>query len=246
MNKFLVLSISTLFISTFANAEQKPKYLAAVSNKSVVETKVTGSEPRQSNVKLGILGGLTLGNLNLNANDPQTASNLDKAGKGNRKGFAGGVGFDFNLSEMFSLEPELLYIQQGTTFSYNEDGEDFSIVMQTDYLELPVLAKLKMGSRAANISLFAGPYASLLVHKNVHMSDTFQEKTREKDQTVDNYKDFDVGFHSGIGGEFAVAPALSVLVNARYVHGLLNLNKKDDGTIKTRSFLFMTGLAIGL
>ncbi|HLT52608.1 MAG TPA: porin family protein [Flavobacteriaceae bacterium] len=106
-----------------------------------------------------------------------------------RNGFALGFFAEYNLSPSFAIAPELQYSAEGAK------DEEFRV----DYLNLPVLFKVKLGERFA---IGVGPQASLKIH-----------------EFEDGYKNF---VFSGVGGvEFMVSDVL--FLDARFNYGFMNI-----------------------
>jgi len=75
----------------------------------------------------------------------------------NKVGFVGGIFIAFNLSHSLSIQTEVLYTMKGagleeTTVDGTVEGKLYG-----DYLEIPVLLKLKFLSGGIQPFLFAGP-----------------------------------------------------------------------------------------
>ncbi len=57
-------------------------------------------------------------------------------------GFIVGAAFDYQINEMFSVQPELLFHQKGSKYKYDLSGEKYEESITTNYIELPVLVKV--------------------------------------------------------------------------------------------------------
>ena len=78
-------------------------------------------------------------------------------------GFQGGVGLDFKLGDVFSLEPILRYNQKGYGFENSFDwapGVTFTekYSLRLHYLELPVMANFNTEVGDINLVYSVGPY----------------------------------------------------------------------------------------
>src|SRR5687768_5060116 len=92
----------------------------------------------------GVKAGINISNLSTN--------NTDGVEPENRTGFIGGVFVTLPVSGIFAIQPEVLVGMQGAKFT--EDGE--SAKLQLNYLQVPVLARIKAGS-ASPVSFLVGP-----------------------------------------------------------------------------------------
>lgn len=77
-------------------------------------------------------------------------------------GITGGVSLSLTLSETLSLQPELVYIQKGASYKFEEpigDGilETREIDLKVNYLELPVLIKATFGPKNYRFFVNGGP-----------------------------------------------------------------------------------------
>ena len=69
---------------------------------------------------------------------------------GSRLGLVGGGFLELNFGTSFAIRPELLYAQKG--------GKDTSNnTLQLDYIEVPVLVKLSLGTPGINPGILVGP-----------------------------------------------------------------------------------------
>ena len=108
--------------------------------------------------KIGLEGGINLASLNgQNANDVF----------GSRVGFVGGAFLNFPLGPSLALQPELLYEQKGGNFG----GTPYRL----DYMEVPVLLNITLGTPEFNPGILLGPAFSTNVASegvaNVNSSD---------------------------------------------------------------------------
>ncbi|MFD1184575.1 porin family protein [Pontibacter rugosus] len=151
---------------------------------------------RSPNSGLGIKGGVNFANVH--------GSDADRYGStDNLTSFHAGIFAQFGVSEVFSVQPELLYTRRGF--------ERQDSVFRFDYLELPILAVFNISD---NFSAHLGPQVGIMM------------STKQEDQEVnlEPYNTFDYGFAAGLEGKFLERFRLG----ARYVHGFADLRKEDD------------------
>jgi hypothetical protein len=133
-----------------------------------------------------------------------------------KSGLMMGIYLDGAVSKRFHIQPELFYSSQGAKISYRNGGT----TTQLSYINLPVVAKLYLGS-VLNLQL--GPQIGFLV------SATDKGKvngTTVNDDLMDIFNGMDFSLATGIGLDFPGG----VNVGARLVFGLSNINK-DRGYI---------------
>lgn len=160
----------------------------------------------QSNARVGIKGGLNVSNLYVDDVDDENP----------RFGFHAGVYAQLLSSDVFALQPEILFSTKGTRTEYNSALADGDIKFNLNYLELPVLAVFKLGDAA---EIHVGPYFSYLLSANVDVDgdiDGYEDLDR------DNFNAWDYGLAAGIGFNLGNAQ-----IGARYNYGLQKLANSD-------------------
>jgi len=150
------------------------------------------------------------------------------------------------LSEQFSIQPEVLYSQQGAEVkrTYTALGNTTTIdgKLNLDYITVPVMFQFKA---TPEFYIEAGPEFGFLVNAkqkgdikvngNTVASNTYDAK--------DNYNSFNMGAALGVG--FNVTENFGV--NARYVAGFTDINKDGNTSLqnddnKNRNNTFQVGL----
>lgn len=89
-----------------------------------------------------------------------------------KTGFTAGAFVRFPLTERFSVQPELLFKQEGGSISesFVEDGQDVRVDMglNVSYLEIPVLLAYEVPLQSRlRPSVYAGPYVGYAVQRSV-------------------------------------------------------------------------------
>jgi len=185
----------------------------------------------------GIKGGINIANIY--GDDPEE---IDW-----KTGFAGGIFFDWGITTLFGIQPELLYVQDGSKTEFME--VDWKL--KFNYLQIPVLAKVDLPVGGSLIPvLYAGPYVSLLLDSKLTL------ETADNDASVDlkDYtKSYDAGLVFGAALEFGAGPGKMTL-EGRYCLGMTEI---DDGIgegifgfedaektdMKNKSWMVMVGFA---
>ena len=175
--------------------------------------------------------GVTMSNFSLSNAVEQALTDGDGSLK-SRLGLTGGVALNIGLGEMFSIQPELNFVQKGTKISYS--GIDVEGNMILNYIELPVLAKVSFGSETVKAYVNAGPSLGLGLNGKLKVEgETADIKFGDGDEDnvlyLDNNLDFGVQFGAGVG--FGVGPG-QLVIDARYGLGLSNLIDATDGATK--------------
>jgi hypothetical protein len=205
-SKFLIVSFLLIFllglIANLAIAQD-------TSSTTYSATTTTQSETlKTSTARAGIKGGLNVSNLYVDDVDDENA----------RIGFNVGLYAQLFSSEVFAIQPELLYSTKGTKTTYdnvlmgNGDAK-----FNLNYLEVPVLGVIKLGSAA---ELHFGPYWGYLLSANIDIdgdTDTFEELDR------DNFRAWDFGLAGGVGLNFGATQ-----IGVRYSQGLREIANSDN------------------
>lgn len=167
-------------------------------------------------------------------------------------GFTAGVGVNMPLGKgLFSIQPELNFIQKG--WYYSNSTATFSGWVENttlNYLEIPVLVKASFGKNKTRFYVNAGPSFALGLGGNQSVnSETIDVKFGKGDSDddvlyIDNKLDVSLqaGFGVIIGG--------IIMIDARYGYGLTNIYDKSDdienATSKNRVIQFTLGVPINL
>ena len=123
-------------------------------------------------------------------------------------GFIGGGFYNYKFTDIFSVQPELVFTMKGEKLEERITGIGVvSSDIRLNYIELPVLAKVNfLNGKTFQPNLFAGPYISIL--------------TENSEQT-------DFGFVFG-GGTDIIFSGTIFLIDIRY-----SFSMKDAATIST-------------
>jgi len=162
-----------------------------------------------------------------------------------RIGFVFGFFIDFKIKESFSIQPEIQYVQKGTKFSGNGSitmsNSTFRVkevlVMQTDYIDLLVLAKFDLAKNNIKPYFIAGPGVSYLVSSKMKVKVTIENESDSDHEDYEGFKKVDANFNFGIGFDFAK----TIRSDIRYQLGLSSIFKDEysDGyEMKNRGLTF--------
>lgn len=178
----------------------------------------------QAQVSIIPKGGITLSNISFDQ---------DRAGQKSRMGYVAGLGLNFPITadNFFSIQPELLYIQQGTRVTGGSVG--------LNYAQLPLLLKINFGGEGFPIYVNAGPSFGYLLNPPT---------TAVGDVNFTDPKRLDIGLQFGGGFGVKAGPG-NVLLDARYGFGITDINNVANGgdalnKSKNNVFQFTVGYAI--
>jgi hypothetical protein len=182
----------------------------------------------QATAQVSVKAGVNIASLSSNAEyeDVEEVKNTSVIGA------QAGLTFDLGLSDLFTIQPELLWIQKGgkVAYAFNEDNK-FSSRTYYNYVEVPVLAKLKFfNENGKGLYVVAGPYAGLAISGKTKTSLTLLGNTTTDTETIEFDNDdadvrnrrLDWGASFGAGLKFG-----NVYLDARYNLGINNLLDSD-------------------
>lgn len=181
---------------------------------------------------LGVQGGVNLANADI---EPELDTKMTTR-------LMGGAVLEIGFSEMFSVQPELMYVQKGASYSDmmtvpGFGDVSFDATFMTDYIEIPVLFKATFGTSDFKPFVVAGPYIGLMMSSDLEVSALGQTVTQSiKDQT----ESMDFGLDFGAGGELKVGMT-TLFISARYSLGLTDTVKDPDAKAKSNGIQIMVG-----
>lgn len=159
-----------------------------------------------------------------------------------RTGFALGTSLMIQLSDKFSLQPELYYSQKGVKGRIDDpEAGSISLTLKNDYIELPLLARWTFGDRMMSLRPFVvgGPTLAVVSSCEAEGSSGGASASIDCDEFAD-VNNFEFGGVAGVGLQFPVGRSL-MSVGARYTMGF---SKVFDGAdAKNRAVSLLVGLA---
>ena len=160
-------------------------------------------------IAIGIAGTVTAQDVKFGAKIGMNVSTItgdDVSNVDSKTGFVLGATAEIFFTDKFSVQPELLFSQQGAKSEGN-------ITVDLNYLTLPIMAKYYV---AKGFSVEAGPQFSFLVK---------DEAIFEDNTTVDtNAKNFDLMANLGLGYQLENG----IFFQTRYNLGLLSIADDTD------------------
>ncbi len=146
----------------------------------------------------------------------------DSNDKNLRTGFHAGIFGRMGISELFSIQPELIYTTKGFTNSYDILIAQGEADVNLNYIEIPVNIVYHLSE---DFSFQIGPYLGYLASANVSTSNEvlnfFQIDTNDNIDRS-NFKPIDIGLTAGLG--FTVE---KFIFGFKYNLGLTNVAKDN-------------------
>lgn len=201
----------------------------------------------QAYAQIGIKAGVNIASIAQN----ETEGTFNDYEKKSVVGFQGGLTFDLGISDLFTIQPEVLFIQKGGKSTYKlDDNNKTENRYYYNYVEVPVLAKVKFYGDGGGSGFYflGGPYVGMALGGKVANTTTLLgvETTREDDFVFDNSTseqrakrlDYGVSFGGGI-------KINRLILDLRYNLGLNNVNDNDaDNQNDEKPFLRHRGIGL--
>ena len=192
--------------------------LAGLGTTASAQGGFTTLYPGQPRVSVGARAGASFSTLSGDA--------FEEAGY--RPGFAGGLFATVNVNPLFAIQPEVLFVQRGTTV--DEDGglspfgTDLEDEIRINTIEIPVLVRVNVPTRsAARPHLFFGPSLGVVLSASRDFNDGTlgdDDDLFEDDDFEDALKSTDIGMVVGGGLDVRLPVAGKVTLDGRYTFGL--------------------------
>ncbi len=167
-------------------------------------------------VKVGVKAGLNLAALTFDESELNSS---------NKTGFTAGVMVEVPLAKNFSLQPELLYSQQGTKISFSDPdvtNSQFKSTIDLNYLNIPVMLKYYV---VKGLSIQAGPQIGILLKANNKYQDNFLGYENKETLNLKEYSTgIDTSVNFGLGYQFKD----KFYTDLRYNVSYLNVFKEGD------------------
>ena len=183
-------------------------------------------------IRLGIKAGGNFSQLYVSGNE--TGINADQY-KGRFSYHFGGM-LEYSLSNTFSLQPELMYINHGANLKDNNSFGMESGHVTLNTLQLPVNLKASFNVKNKKLFAYAGPYAAF------NMYGRAKGKVNGTNESVELYKDgsdmrrWDYGVGVGVGME--VNKFVFTFSNQ---FGLADINGQENNKMKAGNLSLSVG-----
>jgi len=181
----------------------------------------------------GVKGGLSLADVpNISDGVPAASAILEL-----RIGYAVGGFVAIGLGNGFSIQPEALYTQKGTSITVSEGTASSEMKLKADYVDVPILGRFTFG-KGLRRYVFAGPPLNFLISAKAKSGFLGTASEIDVSETVESFEAALV-----LGGGIEIGP---LLVEARWSEGLTNIavdGMTAAGTaLKTRTLLVLGGI----
>ncbi|MGJ8593286.1 MAG: porin family protein [Aquaticitalea sp.] len=134
-----------------------------------------------------------------------------------RTGFHIGGVVEIPISEKFSVQPELLYSQQGLQSKESFEGIEYESKLKLDYIHVPVMAKFYV---TEGFAIEAGPQFGF----NVSAKEEYSVGDDSEEDDLDNVAGFDLSLGAGVSYKLDNG----LFFGGRYMFGLSNVNEDEE------------------
>jgi len=145
-------------------------------------------------VKIGVKAGLNIASLTFDENELESSQ---------KTGFTAGIMAEIPLAKNFSVQPEVLYSQQGMKFSYSDidvANSSYKSTITLNYLNIPVMLKYYV---LKGLSVQAGSQIGILLKSNNKYQDNFLGYDNHENYNLSDYTNaFDTSVNLGLGYQF--------------------------------------------
>jgi hypothetical protein len=198
---------------------------------------------RAGDITIGVMAGANWATVN---QDPQSGD----VDFGYKAGFVGGGFLGYQVNDVFSIEPQVLYSQKGSKVTGTGSNSSLEGGVRISYIAIPVLLKFWFPMEGSQVTpfLLAGPEFAFKVSCTAEGAILAVTGSEDCDQTNGEIKlkTTDVGLSGGGGIQFR-AGAQVVRLDARYTYGLMDINDSGDSrSIKNRAFSVTAGIGFPL
>ena len=153
-----------------------------------------------------------------------------------KAGFVGGVFLTNKITQIISIQAELLYSNKG----YLIDENNHDIKATFTYLQFPLFIKLSLiSTENLKFALLCGPSI------NYNLSAKYDSKIFGINYSgnINNFKEFDLGADLGLSIQKKINDKRSIIVDLRYEFGLLPWDEIDEENFN-RTFSVLVGISI--
>lgn len=183
---------------------------------------VVNSQTPMTPITFGIKGGVNYSDLKLEDDTLPVTWLL---------GGVGGVFVGGNVTSNIGMKVEALYSQRGA----KDDLEGADAKIRLTYIDVPVTFHVGTSiNDGARVFLFTGPQVGYNIKSEI--INDLDDTTTDNDDAIE---DWEFGWTVGAG-----VAMNRVSVDARYTHGLSNINKLEGPTVKNQTLAVMVGIRL--
>jgi len=192
-----------------------------------------GAAHAQTGIKVGLKGGFNL----------STFSGTNSKGSEYKAGFAAGPYVNFGVSDNFSIQPEFLYSQKGSSADNVAYGTTNSTLKNTlGYLDVPIMFRYNIGEDGKGFYVELGPQGSFVLHQRTFFEDgSGKEISGSRYTSTDGLNKAVIGYVGGLGYQITSGLQLGL----RYTGDFSQVYKNATPNVHNSVFQFQVGYLFG-
>ncbi|MBJ6143873.1 porin family protein [Hymenobacter sp. BT559] len=194
-----------------------------------------GAANAQTGIKVGLKGGFNL----------STFSGEASKGSEYKAGFAAGPYVNFGVSDNFSIQPEFLYSQKGSSvdnFAYGSPSANTTLKNTLGYLDVPIMFRYNIGEDGKGFFVELGPQGSFVLHRRTFNEDgSGKEISGSRTTSTDGLNKVVIGYVGGLGYQITSGLQLGL----RYTGDFSQVYKNATPNVHNSVFQFQVGYLFG-
>jgi opacity protein-like surface antigen len=190
----------------------------------------------QTGIKVGLKGGF----------NGSTFAGTDADNSEFKAGFAAGPYVNFGISDNFSIQPEFLYSQKGSSvdnYAYGTPSTNTTLKNTLGYLDVPIMFRYNIGEDGKGFFVEVGPQGSFVLHQRTfNENSSGNEIAGSRYTSTDNLNKVAIGYVGGLGYQITSGLQLGV----RYTGDFSSVYKDNRGPeVRNSVFQFQVGYLFG-
>ncbi len=134
-------------------------------------------------------------------------------------GFVGGVFLAFNIGRIITIQPEINYTMKGAERTYTDSDITYNEKLYSNYIEIPVLLKIRIPIPGISPVVFAGPAVGYKLNEKATLDGVNETLVNEM------FEKLDYGAIFGAGLDFG----RHFMLDVRYSLGMEKVVKAIEG-----------------
>ncbi len=157
--------------------------------------------------------------------------------EGSQTGFLAGIFFPLPINELFTLQPEVLFVQKGGKKQRESEGGGGSqVTTKLNSLDFVLISKIHLGDlNTLQPHILFGPYVSYL------LSGTYIYGDGDFEEDIEDYHKLELGYTLGLGTDLILG-ANRICVDARFSHALTDIHNTPSA-IWNKGFSLTAGFS---
>ena len=153
-----------------------------------------------------------------------------------KSGLVVGAAVDVPITELFSFQPEFLYVMKGGKNGDLNEGADFDVKVKVGMFQIPLLFKANFAGGSARPFVVFGPALGFVTSAKIE----FDVEGIDDEDIKDDLETVEFSGVVGVGLQFGRGT-----IEYRYDHGFNDLDKEDGSSAKSRTHAILFGFGFG-